>query len=89
MKAKPKNANAGPITMRRVEKMSGSNPAAVVLGPSISKKPITIAAPAIVIIMKLVRVNAKFLRSSLMSSCLGFDVVYVLFCFIYVSLELK
>lgn len=57
MNAKPRKARAGPITMRRVEKMSGSKPAVVVFGPSINKKPITMAAPAIAIIIKLIRVS--------------------------------
>lgn len=54
MNRNPRKEIAGPTTMRRVEKMSGSKPATVVLGPSISRKPMTIAAPAQAINIKLV-----------------------------------
>ena len=59
MNKKPRNDIAGPTTMRRVEKMSGSKPSAVVLGPSISRKPTMMAAPAIAMSIKFFFTNGN------------------------------
>lgn len=56
---KPRNEIVGPTTMRRVEKMSGSKPAAVVEGPSMSRKPTIIAAAAMAINIKLALTRGK------------------------------
>ncbi len=45
IRRKPRNVTAGPITMRRVEKMSGLNPPSTELPePAINMNPITISA---------------------------------------------
>lgn len=54
MNIKPKNAIVGPMTILRVENMSGLKDSVVLLPPSIRRKPIRIMAPEMAIKMKLV-----------------------------------
>ena len=54
MNRKPRNVMVGPTTMRRVEKMSASKVSVVVLDPVMSRKPMTIMAPAIAMRIKLI-----------------------------------
>ena len=68
MNMNPRKAMVGPITVRRTEKMSASKLSTVVDDPSMSRNPITIAAPAAAMSMKLGRVRGMDDCSSLSSS---------------------
>lgn len=66
MNRNPKNDMIGPMTMRRVLKMSGLNPlASDEPAPSINRKPIIIANPAMPIRMKFILISGNFALSSI------------------------
>ena len=79
MNMNPRNAIVGPITIRRVENMSGLNCSVVELDPSMSRNPAIIIAPAAIMRMKFFRRSGRC-ESGCLSMPLSDGFCCVTFC---------